>query len=421
MDFSENYNKFCVKLDDLSIYSDDELNELLLVADQIENEYKGMNLVVKCNGNSLYGTSASKYFSKNDFDLAEDITTGGKQFCCIVDYSINGFFMQWANPDNLSIIRKLYPNTSSIRNFTEYVKDSENDLCPYGDTDSRYVDLELIYSLILDADGKRMVLPKSDRELSEFGIFIYEKFLVDIMRDAINKECEFRNARKGYLRFCLETISRKTIFQAKKKYILTNIYKDGKFLDKPKLIFKGVELKKGSTTPRMKKILGKLVEKFLIDEYTLPMLRQECLKLINHIKLIKEKDMVYLITSVSNLKLIKFDKAKNMYVSDANHTSVQVALSWYNFIHENGLSSEYRKPFEGQKMNYYYCINSKYKLLGVPDDVDINSIPNLPDVDWGVMVRKSFIKPLLRYIFDDAKITDSHVESFLLGIEKITV
>ena len=421
MDFSENYNNLCKQVDNLQEKTDDELLALWFAADHVENEYNNMNLVVKCDANSLYGTSASEYFSKNDFDLAEDITTGGKFFCVTVDHTINGIFVKWDTPENLERVRKFYPNATKIRNYIEYVPDSENDLCPYGDTDSRYVDLETILSLIYDADGNPMLLPASNKELADFGIFIYEEFLVDAIRDALDKVCEDRGYNKGYLRFCLETISRKTIFQAKKKYILANIWKDGKYFDKPKLVFKGVELKRGSTTPRMKKIIAKLMDEFLINELSVPLLRKKCLDIIAHIRSIKQKDTVYLITKVSGLRDIKFDKSIGQYTHTANHLSMQVALSWMNFIHENNLTKEYQKPFEGQKMNFYYTVNSKYKLIGIPDDVDINSVKGLPDVDWGMMVRKSFVKPLLRYIFDESKITDMHVETFLLGIEKLKI
>ena len=39
---------------------------------------KNLELIVKRDANSLYGTSASIYFSLGDFDVAEDITISGK-------------------------------------------------------------------------------------------------------------------------------------------------------------------------------------------------------------------------------------------------------------------------------------------------------------------------------------------------------
>jgi hypothetical protein len=80
-------------------------------------------------------------------------------------------------------------------------------------------------------------------------------------------------------------------------------------------------------------------------------------------------------------------------------------------------------------MNYYYCKpESGYKVIGVPDDVDINNIKNLPEPDWNIMIDKAFIRPLLRYVLENDEIIDTKnklsekdVEQFLLGVKKIKI
>lgn len=425
MDFSDNYTNFIKKISNINELSLDELKKLWKEADEIESQYDNMQLVVKCDANSLYGVSASIYYSLCDFDIAEDITTTGKLFCVIVDKAINNFFVNWTNNEYLEIIQEFYPNVINLRKFSQYVPDTINDLCVYGDTDSRYIDLEMIYNL-LETDNGIMGLPNDDKELSSFGVYIYDKFISKIIKDTIDKECEYRNARKGYLKMNLETITRKSIFQAKKKYIMNVIWADGKHLKTPKLKFMGVELKRGSSSPKSKAILSKLVDKYLLKNYTNAQLRLEILKLTKYIKAKKEKDFVYLISSVSGLDNIKLNENKTRYISDKNHIQMQIALSWVNFIKDNKLEQEYRPPFEGQKMNYYYCKpGGKYKVIGVPDDVDMNTVKNLPDVDWPRMISASIIKPLLRYILENEdiidaknKLSDKDVENFLLGIKQ---
>lgn len=417
MNFSDNYNILVKNIqENLDKYSLAELTELLHHAKDVQQEYKNLQLVVKCDANSLYGVSASIYFSLCDFDVAEDITTSGKNFGVKVDRNINKFFQFWGdNPEILKIIQEFYPQVVSLKNFSEYVPDTYNDLCVYGDTDSRYIDLGKIYELILTKDGF-LQIPEDDQELAEFGCFLVDKFINKIIKDTIEFECDYRNGRKGFLKMNHEVTSRKAAFIKKKKYIMANIWEDGKFLKKPKLKYKGIELRRGSSSPRAKKILTKLVEKYMLEGYDSKMLRQECLKLIQYIKTKKDKELVYLITAVSGLKNIT--KTEQGYISDKTHIQMQLALSWLNFIENNKLTGEFKPAFEGQKVNYYYCNpDSDWKVIAIPDDVDMNMVPGLPEPDWNRMINATLIKPLLRYISEKPDIEDEDVEHWLLGVK----
>jgi len=415
MDFSERFNSLCSRTEDFSNYSNIELEALLHEAKDTQQEYKNLQLVVKADANSLYGVSASIYFSLNDFDIAEDITTTGKHFAVIVDHALNNWLGAWANfPEILKKIQEYYPQVISLRNFTEYVADTKNDFCVYGDTDSRYCDTELLYKLMITESGP-MKLPDNNDELSNFVLFVMDNFINALIKKTIETDCEARGARKGYLRMNHEVTTRKGAFLKKKKYIFNSIWEDGKMLTKPKLKFKGVELRKGSSSPRIKKILTKLLDKYLIEGFTNEQLRIECIKLITYIKNLKDKTFIYQISSVSGLKSIT--KTGNKWSSDKNHIQMQIAVSWYNFIEDKkGL---YRPPFEGQKMMYYYCDeNCGHKLIGIPDDVDLNKIEGLPPPDWNKMLNNVLLKPLLRYIYDKEDIDDRDVEYFILGIKQ---
>lgn len=419
MDFSDNFKQLVNKTESLAEYTLEELEHLLAESKEIENQYDNMQLVVKCNANSLYGVSASVYFSLCDVDIAEDITMTAKHFTVIVDRAINNFYKNWGETE-LKKIQEFYPNVSSLRPFTEYEPDTKNDICIYGDTDSRYLDLSRIYSLLIE-DGKPKNIPpntpEGNIELGDFSVFLSENFHDDLIKKTIDDECEFRNAVPGKLVMNHEITARRCIYQKKKKYIMTGIWQDGKHLKKPKIKFMGVELKRGSSSPRSKKILTKLVEKFLLDDFSIDMLRLEVIKLIKYIKSRKDIDFLYLISSVSGLQhAIKDDDG--VYRSEKNHIQMQIALSWYNFIEKNGLQEQYQPPFENQKMNYYYCNpNSGYKVIGVPDDVDITKVKNMPEPDWNKMINKALVKPLLRYVYDKAEIDDVDVEHFILGVK----
>lgn len=414
--FAKRFNNLKRDTEDLSNYTLEELENLLFIANSVHDEYENLQLIVKRNANSLYGTSASKFFSLHDTDLAEDITTTGKHYAILIDIAINKFFESWATDENLAIIKEFYPTAVKLINFDTYKPDTEQDLCIYGDTDSRYVRNDMIYNFILFEDGKKSVTEISHKELADFADFLDNKFIREVIKRTIDEDCEYRNARKGFLKMAHEVTTRKSVFLKKKKYIMSPVWADGKTFEKPKLKFKGIELKRGSMSEKAKKILSKFVDKFIIENYSVEQLRKDCLKIISYIKMKKDKELIYQITSVSGLSDIK--KENNRFVSDKTHIQIQLALSWLNFIQENNYQELYKPAFEGQKMSYYYCDEkSGYKVIGIPDDVDINSVQNLPEPDWNRMIIQTIIKPLCRYILDKQDITDKDVESFLLGVK----
>jgi hypothetical protein len=247
-----------------------------------------------------------------------------------------------------------------------------------------------------------------------------ENFINNIISETLKVDIIERNAKLGYLKMAHEVTTRKCIFQAKKKYIMSVIWKDGKFLTKTNLVYKGVELKKGELNKRVKKIIKLLVEKFLLENYTKDQIREEILKLIKYIKARAEKDFVYKNTSVSGLKNI-YKNENGIYISSKNHIQMKIALFWYNFIEKNNLQQDYAFPFEGQKMCYYYANNNI--VVGVPDDVDINKVPNLPEPDWNKNLNMILVKSMLKYIseIDNKKINDKSVENFLLNVREITI
>lgn len=428
--FSIRYYELLEKINDdnyLNSLSKDELKELMSEAEEVRQIYKNLELIVKRDANSLYGTSASIYFSLGDFDIAEDITISGKHSGIIVDVAINNFFKYWGEKE-LKVVQQFYPNVVKIRQFTEYQKDTINDICVYGDTDSRYLDIGIIYNLLIVHDQygfeEPLKIPENtiegNKSISDFGIFLMENFINNIISETLKVDIVERNAKLGYLKMAHEVTTRKCIFQAKKKYIMSVIWKDGKFLSKTNLVYKGVELKKGELNKRVKKIIKLLVEKFLLENYTKDQIREEILKLIKYIKYRAEKDFVYKNTSVSGLKNI-YKNENGIYVSSKNHIQMKIALFWYNFIEKNNLQQDYAFPFEGQKMCYYYTNNNV--VVGVPDDVDINKVPNLPEPDWNKNLNMILVKSMLKYIseIDNKKINDKSVENFLLNVREITI
>lgn len=422
MDFSSRYNNLveASKTEIISVMSDHDLLQLYEEATQTMSEYDELQLTVKLDGNSLYGVSASLFFSLVDYDIAEDITCSARHFAIIVDVAINKFFSVWANdPNNLEIIKQFYTQVTSIKNFANYKRDSINDLCVYGDTDSRYLDIHAIYQLLFVGDENNLFPNLSEDgniELAKFSVFLMNNFVNEVIAKTLNDDIEKRGATKGYLRMAHETTTRRTIFQAKKKYIMPIIYKDGKIFSKPKFTAKGVELKRGEMNKRIKNIIETLVKKFVLDGYSEKMMRDEILKLFKYIKLRKDIDFIYRITSVNGMSDI-YQNSDGKYVSDKTHIQMKIALSWCNFIRENNLEGRFKKPFNGQKMNYYY--DKDNNVFGIPDDVSLSEVENLPEPNWNLMIQQTLVKSVMKYIYDENKFDDKDINNFLLGVKRL--
>lgn len=425
MDFLDNYNRLKSETQDLSTFSDEELEEILRVAKLREKEYDNLQLVIKRNCNSLYGSTASEYFDFCDTDIGEDITTISRHFAILVDIAINKFLTKWADDDkSLQIIREFYPDTVSLKNLY-YVRDTVNDVCVYGDTDSRYIDVNKIMSLLISPNGPRQLppqTPEGNKELADFASFFDEKFLNAIIKKAIDDDLEYRNGNKGHLKMAHEVTTRKSVLLSKKMYIMPLIWKDGVyFSENPKLKYMGVSLKRGETTPELKKIIEKLVRKYLVDGLTIQEISKECRKIKSYIIKNNKKKIVCRSTSVSGVKEMTYtvENGKKIWSIPKNHLQAQLVVNWANFLEENNLQDDYRLAFEKQKMYYYKTLGSDFNVIGVPDDVDIDKIPNMPPINWHEMINSQFLKPLMKCLFeypDKYEITESDCNDFLIGL-----
>lgn len=404
--FQEKYNSIIDT--DLSIQ---ELEKLKIEAEDLYSIYSNLELTVKKDANSLYGSSGNQYFSLVDYGVVTDITVGAKHATVSVDQGINKFFSAWANDKNIeNKIHEFYPNAKLINNV--YVPYNKDDMCCYGDTDSRYINLERIYKLM------SLPLPDDDDELADFAVFIMTEFIDGIIYDTIEEDAIYRNAYHGYLNMDHEVTTRKTTFIGKKQNIMTIIWKDGKRVNR-KLKFTGVDLKKGSISPRLKKLLTIVIEKYFIENYGYEAMQKETIGCFKYIISRQEKSFVCKISSVSGLDLITWDDELQTHVSPKNHIQHKLAIFWMNYVRKGQNNEIYKFPFDGQKMNWYYDIN--HDVVAVPDDVDIDKVKGLTKPDYVYMLKTIFIKNILRYITDikskDIKMTD--IEAFLSFVKQI--
>lgn len=416
MDFFESINKLRDKASSIDNMSLEELILLRNSAYDILTEYDNLQLVIKANCNSLYGSFGNQYFPLTDCDIAEDICNIGKHTAIEVDIAINKFFQNWASDSiNLLKIQTFYPDVTHLKN-NNYIKDGETDICVYGDTDSRYVDIGIVYDLI----GKQLP-PNNDegnKELINFSIFLNKEFITDIIKTTIDNDVEYHNGEKGHLEMAHEIVSRDSVFLKKKHYIMSIIWKDEKIISPIQLKYMGVSIKRGETTPELKKIIIKLITKYLVDGVSIDYIKNECRKLKRYIIQKGNKSIVCRSTSVSGLSEFTFEDGK--WIHPKNHIQIQIVRNWLNFLVENNLDKEYKNAFEGQKMYYYKTLNNKYPVIGVPDDVDVDKVPGLPLIDWDKMINGQFIKPLMKCLIPGKDDVDDEDCDNFLSTTKIT-
>jgi len=408
-DFKDYFNQK-INSDNITI---EELNKLRNQAESLLSEFSNLELTVKKDSNSLYGSSGNEYFFFRDYDIATDITISAKYATVIVDRAINKFFTTWADkPEIVTKIKEFYPNANLINN-TNYKEYSDSDLCIYGDTDSRYIDLGYIYNKLMMLD-----LPENDIELADFAVFLMENFIDKVIGDVIKKDSEYRNSYYGFLHMDHEITTRKSVFIGKKQYIMVPIWKDGKNV-KRHLKFTGVDLKKGSMSPRLKAILSHVISKYFLENYSYEELQKETIGAFKYIISKQQRSLIYKISSVNDIKLIKWDEKEQTYKSPKNHIQHKLVIFWHNFIRKGNNSDIYKPVFENQKMNWYYDIN--HNVVAVPDDVDIDKVKGLPKPDYIYMLKTIFVKNILRYVTElkskDIKMED--IEAFLSFVKKI--
>lgn len=407
-DFDEFKIQYLKQISDPNI-TKKELLQLKSKAAELYSQYQNLELTVKKDANSLYGTSANEFFIFRDYNVSTDITMACKHATVIVDKGINYFFNDWANmSDVVAKIKTFYPNVNIVNNQYK-VEGDKYDLCVYGDTDSRYVDLGAIYKLM------NIEIPESDYELADFGEFLVNEFINKLIAETIRKDCEYRNAHTGYLNMTHEITTRTSALLGKKQNLMTVIWKDGKKIER-KLKFTGIELKKGGTSPRIKKMIEIIIKKFFVDNKPFSEIQQEVIQCFKYIISRQERSFIYKISTVNELNLITENPDTGVFESEKKHIQHKVALFWFNFIKNR---PEYKPPFEGQKMNWYYDINGN--AAGVPDDVDIDTVKNMPKPDYVRMLKLIFIKSILKYIteYQNKDITETILVNFLANIKPI--
>jgi DNA polymerase elongation subunit (family B) len=166
--------------------------------------------------NSLYGATANIHFIYYINEMAEAITSSGQ------------LSIKWAG--------------KTVNNyFNKLLKTVDVDYVAYTDTDSIYVNMG---PLVMKTFGTMDI----DRATGEkFLDEVCKNKIEKVIADGYGELAEIMGAYRNAMTMKREKISDKTIFVAKKRYIMNTLNSEGVHYEKPKVSVTGIEAVRSST------------------------------------------------------------------------------------------------------------------------------------------------------------------------------
>ena len=205
--------------------------EMLAVEQEMENEKNktrkedlkrkmtqlhNAQMAIKIAMNSLYGATANVYFLYYIAEMAEAITTSGQLSIRYAQKSVNAY-------------------------MNKLLKTKDEDYIVYIDTDSIYVDMSaLVASVFGTVDITR-------QQGEEFLDKVCSEKIEKVIAEGYEKLAKDMGAYRNAMSMKREKITDKSVFVAKKRYILNALNSEGVHFAKPKISVTGIESVRSST------------------------------------------------------------------------------------------------------------------------------------------------------------------------------
>lgn len=316
-------------------------------------------MAIKIAMNSLYGATANRYFLYYISEMAEAITTSGQLSIRYAQKSVNNY------------LNKVLGTT-------------DVDYIVYIDTDSIYVNMapliqKVFGTLDIDRETGETFLDKVCKEKIEKAITSgYEEL------------AEYMGAYRNAMSMKREKITDKSLFVAKKRYILNVLNSEGVHYAKPKISVTGIESVRSSTPEICRE---KMAEAFKV---IMSSTEAETQKFIEDFRQVFYSLPVEDIAKISGTDDIEKYRDKNTLYKKGCPIHIRGCILYNNFLEKRKVEKKYESIQSGDKIKFVY--------LKVPNPLHenvvsfTNVLPKEFDldgyIDYEIQFEKVFLNPL---------------------------
>jgi len=360
---------------------------------KIYEDYHVMQIAAKAIINDFYGTFGNDYYYFSDKDIAETITTLGRDLIFFAIDITNHYF------HNLWVKDKTLHQRLGIEHYTIHSVPKNIDTAIYTDTDSVYVWVRPAVDTI---EG---ISFESEQQESNFCLTIVKR-LEEYYQKCFEKYAKYNNTY-NHQKFELEKFGNRGIWLAKKQYMLREEYKDGDWI-KPKIASTGVETIVSKYPAYTRKLISEIHNTLLnygdiIQDVPSGEVRYTLDDIIDDLKVQLEKFKLKSIEDIAfNVKLTVYEK----YILSENPLELEKGIplyarcaSYYNHLVEKyNAIDKYSKIQSKQNIRYYHVDNtqSEFEIIAYPPDEFPMEL--MPPIDYKYHFYMSVVAPINRVL-----------------------
>lgn len=257
----------------------------------------------------------------------------------------------------------------------------------YIDTDSLYIDMKYVVSLIKKANPEisdaRIV-----NKLDQFNNKIVQK----IIDEGYQKMATYVNAPENFMNMKREKIISNLMIPTKKRYAMTVWDNEGVRYPEPRLSVTGLQSVSSSTPKPVRGYLKEAYHIILTDVDELKWYMREIKDKFNQIPV----EEIATIKSCNNI--LKYTDEKTGLWVKRTPIQVRASIVYNNYVRDKKLEWKYPIIQEGEKIRYVYLREPNVLHSNV-----VGFVRNIPDeirqfVDYRTMYNKTFYKAIDNFI-----------------------